>query len=66
MVDDPEPWSAPAISDGWGKFWIALRMVSVGEAPVGVILSPANSTASLQNWNFDSFITMPFLAHKVK
>ena len=57
---------APVISDGWGKFWIALRMVSVGETPLGVTLSPAKATVSLQNWNFDSFITMSFLAHKVK
>ena len=70
-LTSPNHVRAPMISDSWGKFWIALRMVSVvetpvGETPVGVILSPANSTVSLQNWNFDSFVNIPLLAHKVK
>ena len=66
LLTSPNHDRAPVISDCWGKFWIALRMVSVGETPVGVVLSPANSTVSLQNWNFDSFVNIPLLAHKVK
>ena len=66
LLTSPNHDRAPVISDCWGKFWIALRMVSVGETPVGVVLSPANSTVSLQNWNFDSFVNIPFLAHKAK
>ena len=40
---------ALVISDGCEKFWVALRMVSVGETPVDVTLSPTNSMVPLQN-----------------
>ena len=62
----PNHERAPVISVGLGKSLMAVRIFSDGAVPVGVIESPAKSTVLRQNLNFDSYSTMPLLAHSVR
>ena len=54
----------PVISLGTGKSVMADRMDSDGAIPVCVSFRPAKMTVSLQNWNLDLLITIPFCAQR--
>ena len=51
---------------GFRKSFIAVKILSVGAIPFGVIFNPANSTVSRQNSNLSAFNTMPLLTHSCK
>ena len=55
---------APVMSLGTGMSVMADRMDSDGTIPACVSFRPAKMTVSLQNWNLDSLITIPFCAQR--
>ena len=65
-LTSPNQECATVMFCGMGKSFIAVKILSVGVIPFGVIFNPVNSTVLQQNVNLSAFSTMPFVAHNRK